>query len=288
MLKRIKWKVIPNTSGMYQVSDLGQIRMIKKEYRIFNIKNISDSIYTHVEQAVKIKRYGNFTLKIPYMVFETHLGRTCCPVSSIVYSSFYGIADLSHEEIYHIDGNEMNNSKDNLILCERDTKTDLIKKYYDTKDEIIRVPESLLHNFRFISVYNVEGVKQNIYSSVNQASRALSVPMHIIMSVVDARKMLVYENKIFRRGNGPYIVETALIRDQEIVVSNTSSQLNNRFILQYNSEGRLICVYNNFTEAAVRNNMPPYVIKNAIANSQILEGFLWFIEGVFQQKNYSI
>ncbi len=288
MLKRVKWKVIPNTSGMYQISDLGQIRMIKKEYRIFNIKNISDSIYTHVEQAVKIKRYGNITLKIPYLVFESHLGRMSCPVSSIMYSSFYGIAGLSHEEIYHIDGNEMNNSKDNLIMCERDTKIDSIKKYYDTKDEKIRVPESLMYNFRFVSVYNMEGVKQNIYSSVNQASRALSIPMHIITSVADARKMLVYENKIFRRGNGPYIIDTALIRNEEIVVSNTSSQLNNRFILQYNSEGRLICVYNNFTEAAVRNNISPYLIKNAIANSQILEGCLWFIEGVFLQKSYSI
>jgi hypothetical protein len=276
--KNIRWRTVPNTNGFYQVSELGQLRMIKKELSTYNIHNITGNIFSIIPFTVKDKNYGDMKLKIPHYQIDTISGKITIAASTLVFSAFHGIMNLDHHEIFHLDGNELNNSVDNLILCEKDSKKRMVKMYYDEKSEMIQLPNNTMKNFQVISVYNLEGYKQDIYINRKICSRILNIPIHIIVSVMEGNKMLAYEGKIFKQGDGPYVIDTSLILDNKIILTNSSSMLNRRLVLQYDANGNLKKVYNNYHEASVQNNFSIQAIKDAIQKKSILNRCIWILE----------
>jgi hypothetical protein len=276
--KNLRWRTIPNTNGFYQVSEFGQLRMIDKELCTFNIQNITGNIFKVIPYILKEKNYGDIRIKVPYLHLYTVDGKVTYPVSSIVISAFHGIVDLDHNEIYHLDGNELNNSIDNLILCERDSKSRMIKMYYDDKSECIHLPHNTMKNFHIISEYNLEGFKQNVYVNRKICSRILNIPEHFILSVMQGSKMLEYDGKIFKQGDGPYIINTSMIKERKMVISNSSSLLNRRLVLQYKSDGKLKSIYNNYMEAAEHNKISIHEVKDAIQKKMLLKDCMWIVE----------
>ncbi len=275
----IIWRLVPYTKGFYQVSNYGSVRTVSKENMMFNINSVFTTLYTPVMVGNKMRVYDKYSINIPCIHIKTKSANFVRPLSTVVYASFHGIDNLSIDEIFHIDGNEQNNNIDNLILCEQLTKKRIIEQFYDKNAERI-ISDSLvdLSGMKFITEYSMNGIKQNLHTNIASVARVIDFPFSRVKNVLSAKKMLSHSNKIFKKGNGPYSIDTSLIVNNNMCLSNSARTLYNRFILQYDTKGLLVRIYTNLYEVCMQNHFSYSAIENAIINRSIFEGFLWIAE----------
>jgi hypothetical protein len=116
------WKDIPNYEGLYQVSNLGRVKSLKRKVNSPLRNNISVVRRERIlKQTITLQGYNTCSLRKDNepKLFFTH---------RLVALSF--LSNVNHYPIInHIDSNPLNNNVDNLEWC---TQSHNIKHAYDT------------------------------------------------------------------------------------------------------------------------------------------------------------
>lgn len=279
---RVIWRVVPYSYGLLQVSNLGDVRKANSNAMIFNIKTLNSNKYAELEcEDTEISRQDIMPTK--YVKYKTEYGKTLItPLSPLVYAAFHGIFDLDYMEILHKDGNEFNNSIDNLILSNKSSKIQYLNSLEQNRlSAMLPGPKNLppiKSKLRpFISEYNLNGMRQNVYTSANEAGKKSGIEVNYIASAINAIKTLQVNNRIFKLGIGPECVDTQLIRTNTIVVSNSSSLHNNRKVFKYTTAGRLSRIYNNLFEAAFHEKIAINRLQQSFKSFSACNNHIWML-----------
>lgn len=280
---QLKWRTIPYTNGFYQISEYGDVRIVNNNARTFNINTLYSNKYDEVICERKICKYGETEVEVPYLTYKTAHGKVTFPVSSLVYAAFYGIYDLGHENILHIDVNELNNGLDNLILCEKTAKLNYLQQYKRNALSLslpeVNTVSGLRSKARIstgVSEYSMDGIRQNVFVSIPEASRFTNISIQIINKAL-SDKLLHVENRIFKKGIGPAVIDTHLIRHNIIIIPD-SPYANNKKIFQYDLRGKLYCVYNNIFEASTVSKVSIPTLKKCLKSIERYNDFIWLPE----------
>ena len=277
---QLKWRTIPYTNGFYQISELGDIRTVNNNAKTFNISTLYSNKYDEVACERKIYKYGETEVEIPYLTYKTLHGKVTFPVSSIMYAAFYGIYDLGHENILHTDANELNNSLDNLILCEKTGKVNYIQQYKRNALNL-SLPEvntvfgskSKTRASTGVSEYGINGIRQNVFVSIPETSRMTNINTNIINKAL-CEKLLHIDYRVFKKGIGPAVIVTHLIRNNVVIIPG-SPYINGKKIFQYDLDGKLYCVYNNIFEASVFSEIAIPKLSKCLKNMERHNDYIW-------------
>ena len=107
------WKDIKNYEGLYQVSNFGRVKSLKrivKPNRIIEEKILIPSIKKHKNNA---KSYNILLCK--------NNTKKYCSISRLVYTTFHDIELKNTEIVKHKDKNPTNHNLDNLYIDTRET-----------------------------------------------------------------------------------------------------------------------------------------------------------------------
>lgn len=124
------WKDIPEFENLYQVSNLGRVKALKK---IRRNGRLGSTIRVYEEKILKtsIKKFGGYELVSLYFFGKTKT----FTVHRLVCKSFL-INEFNYDSINHKDGNKLNNNVLNLEWCTKSQnslhafKTGLLKNVF--------------------------------------------------------------------------------------------------------------------------------------------------------------
>jgi hypothetical protein len=105
-----RWLPIPDYEGVYEVSDLGQVRSLDR------IVWCSNNSWTQFFHGIILKQYFRYDQPKPYPTVNLckDLKLKVCPVHRLVLTAFVGPRP-PNEECRHLDGNSKNSRLSNLI-----------------------------------------------------------------------------------------------------------------------------------------------------------------------------
>lgn len=147
------WKNIEGYEGLYQVSNLGNIKSLKK-HRYNGI-----NYYIQNEKLLKLQNDKN-GYKVINLYKNKHIKNF--KVHRLVAQAF--IPNIEKKsEINHIDGNKQNNRIDNLEWC---TETENMKHAFS--NNLIKQ-----HNNTVIDQYSLDGLFLHRWNSISEAIKAL-------------------------------------------------------------------------------------------------------------------
>lgn len=277
-MKKTIWKTIPLTNGFYQVSDLGDIRTVKRENRHFSLKNLSKQIYTPVSVKKHTKKYNNNSFKVPFVEIEELNYKTTKPLSAIVYSAFHKIGNLSHLEIFHVDGNEFNNSIHNLILCEKKIKLKILQSnnnIISSQNKNLLLPH---HITQSLSLYNHNGIRIKYFQSINELNNIIDLPTRTIGKILNNMLYFHYNSLIIKRGIGPVVIDTNFLQYNMFNWPKLYKKLWTNLFFQFDKNGFLKEIYNNIFEASISNKISINELYDAALNYKLLSNYYWIIE----------
>lgn len=145
------WKDIPNYEGLYQISNLGNVKNIKTN--ICKSKNISNSGYYYVDLY---KNNNRAKKNIHRLVAETFI-----------------LNKNNYSDVNHIDGNKLNNCVNNLEWC---TRSYNLKEAYRLKlRKPVKLKENKNPNSKIIIQYDKNGNFIKKWYSITKASEETGI-----------------------------------------------------------------------------------------------------------------
>lgn len=156
------WKDIQDYEELYQVSNLGRIKSLKRTFKIYNrfsaLSNIN--VKEKIKKLTKDKN-GYLIVSISKNGYEKK-----CKVHRLVAQTFVPNPNR-YNEINHIDGNKRNNNVSNLEWCTRNknmkhaSETNLMKPILGQKNPLSKA----------VIQYDKNMNKIAEYGSINEAGR---------------------------------------------------------------------------------------------------------------------
>lgn len=158
------WINIENYTGLYEVSNEGEIKSLAKRVKNKDGYRITKE---RILKPVKDSRGG-------YLFVTLHKEGKHSPVKihRIVAKHFVENSN-NYVEVNHIDGNKLNNSSSNLEWCNRQQNATHAKKNRLLKTKPVVV---------------VNNSKEYIYHSLNETSKALQVSISYVHSLIKTGK----------------------------------------------------------------------------------------------------
>ena len=179
------WKDIPEYEGLYQASNLGRIKSLKREHFI---PSLNKKIWITNE---KILRQGTGKDGYKYVVLTKNSNRKTYKVHKLVMKTFTNIQNKKRY-INHIDGNKQNNVINNLEWC---TNSENIKHAYDNK--LIDITKK----YKRVNQYDLNGNFIRQWNSMKEAGEKLNIcSQNISMCCRGVRKKAY--NYIWRYADG--------------------------------------------------------------------------------------
>ena len=153
------WKDIPNYIGLYQASNLGRIKSLKREHYIPSLDKI---IWNNKEKILK-QAIGKDGYK--YVVLTKNSNRKTFKVHRLIMITFNEL-DNKKTYINHIDGNKKNNILENLEWC---NNSENIKHAYDNK--LIDITKK----YKKVNQYDLQGNFIKQWGSMKEIEKELNI-----------------------------------------------------------------------------------------------------------------
>jgi hypothetical protein len=281
--KSARWRNIPYTNGYYQISEHGDLRVVSKKCRLYGIGIVNQEKYEAVPVHLKRRHYRGVDIDIPTVSIKTAGASIELSVSSLMYAAFHGLYNVEPENILHLDCNELNCSIGNLILCEKDDKIHFVLKN-KSNALLFQYPTLTAGGFKAyssarrslgISEYNLEGKRVEVYLNAAHLSKVSGINLQTVKKVVSGFKFLELNKRIFKVGFGPKYIDTHLIAERKMVITNHTASNKEKKVFRYDTKGRLNYVYNNFFEAAAFNSIDPERMKDCMRSQQLCNDFVF-------------
>jgi hypothetical protein len=206
-------------------------------------------------------------------------------VSTLLYEAFHGIYDLNYYQLIHIDGNELNNEIDNVILSDTANTYDYLRFLRNNPEYFVvkkNNTKTMLSFFRKgvinISVYNKDGVRVNVFKSLKEASLNLNIERQLLLKTLKGQKYLHYNDHVYKYGYGPKFIDVHLIFENKIVIESEALSIQNKRLYKYSKEGKLISIYNNMYEASVANKLDVNLLQTVVQKISVLKDAIWILE----------
>ena len=157
------WKDIKGYKGLYQVSNLGNVRSLRycnknevKNLKQYELDNKAKKRYL----AVTLSKNNINTKKLVHrLVAETFIPNPC-----------------NYLQVNHIDGNKKNNRADNLEWCtQKHNIQEAWRLKLITRDGVHGFANNLPDNRRKVKQYSINGELIKIWESISIASRELNI-----------------------------------------------------------------------------------------------------------------
>ena len=104
------WKDIPEYKGLYQASNLGNIRSLDRE--VIQLSNGGKTYFKHTREG-RILSQGIQNGGYPVVSISVNAKRKICTVHRLVASAFIDNPN-NYRDVNHKDGNKQNNNIENL------------------------------------------------------------------------------------------------------------------------------------------------------------------------------
>lgn len=157
------WKDIKNYEGLYQVSNMGRIKSLK---RIIKYKNGRNQVYN--SKILKPLSYKDKYLKI--VLYKNKIGKTFA-IHRLVAQAFIP-NPYNYPVINHKDENKHNNKVDNLEWC----TVKYNNNYKNVRGRAVKTRKKNLIKNKKIYVYNLQGKKVKEFNTIIQACDWLGKP----------------------------------------------------------------------------------------------------------------
>lgn len=107
------WKPIPGYEGLYEVSNLGRVKRLGREY--VDSRGGKRAIETKIMSQFESKTRGGYL----YVSLIKDRKKSCMRVHRLVARAFLGEPPTEDHQVDHIDGDRTNNRIDNLEYVTR-------------------------------------------------------------------------------------------------------------------------------------------------------------------------
>lgn len=174
------WKNIPDYEGLYQASNLGRVKGLKRYKQ-------NHSKLQLVEEKI-IKQYVNKYNGYVYVVLCKNGKENNCRVHKLIAKTFIPNPN-NKSQINHIDGNKQNNRANNLEWC---TCKENIQHAYSN---------GLIVNKQNIEVYQFDKNNNFIekYHSLSEASKTTGISIGNISGCINGKRKSA-NSYIFKKG----------------------------------------------------------------------------------------
>lgn len=182
------WKDIPNFEGLYQASNLGRIKSVKRYYIQFN----GYGFYKHSYKERILSQQKN---KNGYMIIN--LSKNCKKYTKLVHrlvAQAFLENKMNYEEINHINGNKQDNRVDNLEWCNR-----LYNQREAEKLNLVKSPIRIRGygnplNKSIVMIDNDNKILKEFYS-ITQASETIGCTLkHLSYCLINGKKDKITNN----------------------------------------------------------------------------------------------
>jgi hypothetical protein len=260
------WKDIPQFKGLYSLSNYGRIKKVKSAEERANKKN-----YKAEERIVKpqMQRYLSVDGKRESLRLVTRIGNKeiykQIPVARFVYYLFVKKFDLKKPHIFirFINDDSLDIRPDNLFFS--NPKEASIYSY----SKGLRIQKMYGKEAIPITQYSLEGKKLKVFSSVNEASKAMGVVSAQLSAAIN-KENGYSAGYIWRKGDMKANKTTV---DGSVKKIAASRKFNTTIISKYDSAGRKVKEYENIKAAAIATK------SSSIQLKKVVTGIEFFCKG---------
>jgi hypothetical protein len=277
-LKDEQWKGIPETDGLFLISNYGRVKRLERYYMrgttecLLPLKMMKASI-----QVAKRKNKNIFGLRV--QVKLTIDNKYLCPsIARLVYHLFVKPFDYHNFKVVvsFKDENPLNLFYKNLIITNRSaTCTKAFKNKRRPRDSFGNIADT-------ISQYDFNGVKIATYDSLNDIHTKTGIEPGYISTTMKHGDGFA-AGFIWRKGKPLEKIKKIKKTTQKKIKRIEQFK---ETISQYNENGEKIATYSNIREAAKKNNLDASTIKR-VCDGKLLStsNYIWqYGDGAKQLK----
>jgi len=283
------WKDISGLEGMYQISDQGRIKRLKRQWKDKNghLHSRSEMIITQTPAKSFNAYTGDY--KCYLRVALTVNGKVHnISVPRMVYNTFVAEINLSDRNlfVFPIDGDTMNAAHNNLVAGNQKDKQKRMESagrrgtpFLDITPEKRQATQEKINATRAkknadrISRYSLSGKLLETYHNAVIAAKAFNSNANLL-SKATRGKPLTYKGYVWRRGSEKEIDLSHLNGISGICYSPLSKFV--KRIGQYNMNGELISTFGTVKEAAQALHLTYSNLSDALNDRHLTcGGFIW-------------
>lgn len=233
---------------------------MKKEIAKLKGYYISDSGEVYDNKGNRLKKYIN-PCGYYYVIIEERYYTICFLVANAFNPTDKGIC------IRHIDGNKLNDNKDNL------------EWYYEGEVEI----KSGIKINKEVVEYDFDGNIINKWDSVKECCKDTNFSYSYLNSICNGTKSITKDNRIFRYSDDKFVRPEIKIKKEKV---KQPKEKRNKKIIVINPDGSIYKIFNNITECSnemniTKNNLYQFLLYR----SSFKKGQLYFIYETKYIKN---
>ena len=259
------WKDIPDYEGLYQISNLGNVKSLS--FGNLNSEKLLKSSPTNCGYY-KVQLYKNHHAKMHY-------------VHRLVASSFIPNPN-NKPQINHIDGDKSNNRALNLEWVSAKENTKHATNIGLRKPPMAGRTGANNPNSKPILQYSLSGIFVAEWSSTAEASRALSIPKHAISCCLCGKNKSGYNYMWFKKTSDLYPLRIAPItysHERSPMKKGITRNRTMNKIRQLDKSGNLIRVWDNYKQLQDETGYDNGNIYKAInGKAKSAYGFRWEYE----------
>ena len=159
------WKDVVGYEGLYQVSDLGNVRSVNHVVQIKRGEQEFEVLHKGKQLAPLIRKHGYFGVQLYGRGGHATRNLRTFSIHRLVAEAFIPNPN-GYEEVNHLDEDKTNNSADNLELCNHAQNSN-----YGTRPQRIGASNLNGKRSRGIAQLTLDGKLIRVFPSISEANR---------------------------------------------------------------------------------------------------------------------
>lgn len=273
MIKKEKWVFVPGDTRFLQLSTWGNLRKLHKSMRHYGIHVYQQQKFNEVKIEFVERKIEQHVIRVPSvrLLLENEPPQICS-IAVLMFRCFYGVANLHSNEIVHLDGNELNNNLENLLLVKPSIKFQYMQCFLKAQhlQEVTLIRNQLLS--QKISKYNLDGRLQQVYQNLKQVVDSEKISKKELLLSKQLGYLRPINDYVYLPGDGPELVcfEKKYAHQYTYQLEELSSLL-----FQYSPSGELIQVFKNIEHACLETGFQASKILQSIRFRKMDDDYLW-------------